>query len=73
MGPWVDTTHRTPHQHQILMPDTQPTQTSAEKAAADNRSQQLNPQDPTYHESRGAPPAEAAEAAAQATQDNQAK
>lgn len=55
------------------MPDTQPTQTSAEKAAADNRAQQLNKQDAKYHESRGAPPAEAAKAAAKATQDNQAK
>jgi len=34
------------------------------KAATDNRSVQLNPQDPTYHKDRGATPTAAAAAAA---------
>ena len=46
---------------------------SAAKAADDNRSKQLNPQDPTYHASRGEAPAAAAAAAAAATQANQEK
>ena len=43
------------------------------KAATDNRSVQLNPQDPTFHQSRGATPTAAAAAAAAQTQSNQKK
>ena len=43
------------------------------KAATDNRSVQLNPQDPTYHASRSEAPVAAAAAAAAATQSNQKK
>ncbi len=50
-----------------------PTPTPAAKAADDIRSKQLNPQDPTYHASRGEAPAAAAAAAAAATQANQKK
>ena len=40
-----------------------PRPTAAAQAAIDNRSVQLNPQHATYHQSRGAGPAEAAQAA----------
>ena len=53
------------------MPPT-PTPAAA-KAADDNRSKQLNPQDQTYHASRGEAPVAAAAAAAAATQSNQKK
>ena len=43
------------------------------KAATDNRSVQLNPQDPTYHKDRGATPTAAAAAAAAQAQSNQKK
>ena len=46
---------------------------SSAAKADDNRSKQLNPQDPTYHASRGEAPAAAAAAAAAATQANQEK
>ncbi|MCP3140252.1 hypothetical protein [Pyxidicoccus xibeiensis] len=39
----------------------------------DNRSQQLNEQDPTYHRSRGESEPDSASAARQATQQNQQK
>ena len=40
-----------------------PRPTAAAQAAIDNRSVQLNPQHATYYQSRGAEPAEAAQAA----------
>ena len=40
-----------------------PRPTAAAQAAIDNRSVQLNPQHATYYQSRGAGPAEAAQAA----------
>lgn len=36
---------------------TQPATPSAEKAARDNRANQLNPNNPLYRSSRGTPPA----------------
>jgi hypothetical protein len=61
-GSTLDTRHSTLEQ----MPDT-------DKTAADNRSRQLNPQDPAYHSSRGhTAPAQAAAKAAQANQEKRA-
>ena len=43
------------------------------QADKDNRSQQLNEQDPTFHRSRGESETDSADAARQATQQNQQK
>jgi hypothetical protein len=43
------------------------------QADTDNRSQQLNSQDPTYHRGRGESETDSANAARQATQQNQRK
>ncbi len=43
------------------------------QADKDNRSQQLNEQDPTFHRSRGESETDSANAAREATQQNQKK
>ncbi len=51
-----------------------PTQTdSTTKAATNNRSQQLNDQDPKFHQSRGHSEGESQTRAAETTQSNQEK
>jgi len=52
--------------------DTQPGG-KGRQADKDNRSQQLNEQDPTFHRSRGESETDSADAARQATQENQRK
>jgi hypothetical protein len=47
--------------------------TADSQAGKDNRSQQLNEQDPTFHRSRGESETDSANAARQATQENQQK
>ncbi|WP_164020951.1 hypothetical protein [Pyxidicoccus trucidator] len=47
--------------------------TAGSQADKDNRSQQLNEQDPTYHRGRGESETDSANAAREATQQNQKK
>ncbi len=49
-----------------------PQPSAAAKAAVDNRSVQMNPNNATYHQSRGAGPAQAAQQALTAAQSRQA-
>lgn len=48
-----------------------PQPSAAAKAAVDNRAVQMNPNNPTYHQSRGSAPQQAAQQARAAAQSRQ--